>query len=161
MGVKWRERERRALRRTSQSQECCICYNFFSDAKEGKQVITSCCHLFHTSCLLSFEQHLGESKRFCPICRLENYEKQSTCVGSKAFRQYVAAKTIILFWRRYKRHRIRDYRLNHNAVYELRQQSSTPYNLANDSASQRSENTDRVLENTPPRSPRVLKASKQ
>jgi len=78
--VEWVEKEAIALGR-SQSQSCAICHDFFRNHNEQ---ILHCSHVFHSNCLSSFERFVGYENRFCPLCRLEQYSKSLTSVGSLA-----------------------------------------------------------------------------
>jgi hypothetical protein len=61
---------------------CPICMNHFST---GSEIILSCSHLFHKTCLASFEKFACSLRR-CPICRTEGYLARKTSVGSEKYR---------------------------------------------------------------------------
>lgn len=45
------------------------------------QVVLSCSHAFHESCLLAFERHMSNrASPVCPICR-QDYSKKKTFCG--------------------------------------------------------------------------------
>ena len=52
------------------------------------QVLLSCSHVFHLSCLKSLERFSG-CKR-CPMCRRENYQKRIIYEGANCHRQWAA-----------------------------------------------------------------------
>ena len=61
-------------------------------------MILSCCHVFHETCLASFERYIGKEKRFCPLCRFQLYDKNITNIGIVASKR--AASTLIAsHWR--------------------------------------------------------------
>lgn len=51
----------------SDPDACCpICMEGF---RQGHEVLLSCSHIFHRSCLRSFENFIGTGELSCPICR--------------------------------------------------------------------------------------------
>ena len=54
------------------------------------QLITSCSHTFHRSCLEAFERFTG--KKCCPMCRKERYEKRLIHEASKIYKTQCATK---------------------------------------------------------------------
>lgn len=51
----------------SDPDSCCpICMEGF---RQGHEVLLSCSHIFHRSCLRSFENFIGSGELTCPICR--------------------------------------------------------------------------------------------
>ncbi len=78
--IEWKERETTALARNL-SQSCAVCCEFYGRGDEH-QIILSCCHVYHPHCLNSFEKFVGFDKRFCPLCRVGNYSKSVTKIGS-------------------------------------------------------------------------------
>ena len=95
----------------SDPDSCCpICMEGF---KQGHEVLLSCSHIFHRTCLRSFENFTKDNELTCPICRTRNYQKKITHIGSKAFEKVCALKVQRL-WRGYaiRRHfrvRLREY----------------------------------------------------
>ncbi len=88
----WVAKEDEALRRGDCRGNCSIC---FEDFGVSSQVILSCSHTFHSSCLLSFERFLAKSRsRTCPICRFAAYEKRSTQIGAMLARESAATKCV-------------------------------------------------------------------
>ena len=61
---------------------CPICMEGFN---QGYEVLLSCSHIFHRSCLESFERFMGRDTRSCPICRKTNYQKKITKCGTAAW----------------------------------------------------------------------------
>lgn len=74
---------------------CPICMEGFSN---GHEVLLSCSHVFHRTCLQNFEKFMRVQERSCPICRRCNYQKKITSSGSKAF-ESVCARKIQALWR--------------------------------------------------------------
>ncbi len=68
-------------------EKCPICREHFTLTE---QVILSCGHVFHRTCLRSFERFVRSSKRFCPICRKQNYQKKLCTEGAKMYRERCA-----------------------------------------------------------------------
>jgi hypothetical protein len=68
--------------------------------KQGHEVLLSCSHIFHRTCLRSFENFMKDNELTCPICRTRNYQKKITHIGSAAFAKVCAAK-IQRNWRGY------------------------------------------------------------
>ena len=67
---------------------CAICLDEFRD---GQQVILSCSHTFHKTCLSSFEKH--NKIQACPISRRQHYDKRVTDQG---FRLYVLKCCVVV-----------------------------------------------------------------
>jgi hypothetical protein len=91
----------------SDPDSCCpICMEGF---KQGHEVLLSCSHIFHRTCLRSFENFMKDNELTCPICRTHNYQKKITRIGSIAYSKVCAAK-IQRLWRGYsvrKTHKVR------------------------------------------------------
>ncbi|POM72001.1 Zinc ion binding protein [Phytophthora palmivora] len=68
---------------------CSICREHFGVAE---QVILSCSHMFHLTCITSFERFLRTNQRVCPICRKQDYQKRCTTVASAFHREYSAKR---------------------------------------------------------------------
>ena len=58
-----------------QDAYCPICMEGFN---QGFEVLLSCSHMYHRSCLQSFEKFMKSAERSCPICRTTNYQKKIT-----------------------------------------------------------------------------------
>ena len=54
------------------------------------QLITSCSHTFHQTCLEAFERFTG--KKCCPMCRKDQYQKRIIHEASKAYKSQCATK---------------------------------------------------------------------
>ena len=77
-----------------QETACPICMTGFNQQME---VLLSCTHMFHRTCIASFEKfNRAANKRrkmshltcfVCPICRAERYQKRLTTIGTKAYRR--------------------------------------------------------------------------
>lgn len=78
---------------------CPICMIGFTQSNE---LLLSCGHLFHSSCLLGFEKFANKSitERSCPICRHPKYQKRTTNIGTKSY-QYVCCRIIQSNWRKW------------------------------------------------------------
>jgi hypothetical protein len=91
----WSEVEQTAASRNE--CHCPICMVGFN---QGCEVLLSCSHMFHRSCIASFEKfvkipnekkHQLKSFSFvCPLCRATNYQKRMTTKGSAAYRRSCA-----------------------------------------------------------------------
>ncbi|CAN0267681.1 unnamed protein product [Ascophyllum nodosum] len=73
---------------------CPICREAFRGERE---VLLSCSHVFHKSCLASFERFSRthqerNQERCCPLCRKMDYQKKATALGAVAWRQYCARR---------------------------------------------------------------------
>ena len=68
---------------------CPICMEGFN---QGYEVLLSCSHIFHRSCLESFERFMERDARSCPICRKSNYQKKITKCGTVAWEVHCATK---------------------------------------------------------------------
>jgi hypothetical protein len=58
-----------------QDAYCPICMEGFN---RGYEVLLSCSHMYHRTCLQSFEKFMKSAERSCPICRTTNYQKKIT-----------------------------------------------------------------------------------
>ncbi|CAM9093605.1 unnamed protein product, partial [Ectocarpus fasciculatus] len=76
---------------------CPICMEGFST---GHEVLLSCSHMFHRSCLGAFEK-IRSLDRCCPVCREPNYQKKITHVGSRCFEEHSVTRLQAL-WRGYR-----------------------------------------------------------
>jgi len=63
---------------------CPICMEPFSSSCE---VLLSCSHIFHQTCLRSFENFLRDGVPSCPLCRSKNYQKKTTALGTLGYRK--------------------------------------------------------------------------
>lgn len=68
---------------------CPICQDPFADRD---QVILSCEHAYHRSCLETFERFssLRGQRPTCPVCRAQDYQKHLTHVGRETHREVCA-----------------------------------------------------------------------
>ncbi|EGF78768.1 hypothetical protein BATDEDRAFT_26718 [Batrachochytrium dendrobatidis JAM81] len=62
-------------------------------------ILLSCSHIFHKSCLESYERHV--QMKCCPLCRDTTYQKMLTAEGRRACRRISAIK-IQKTWRMWK-----------------------------------------------------------
>lgn len=67
--------------------KCPICCESFTIQD---QILLSCSHIYHRSCLESYEKHVF--KKSCPLCRTEDYEKRLYFEGKKSFYHKAAIK---------------------------------------------------------------------
>lgn len=58
----------------------------------------SCSHIFHKTCLQSFEKFVKAEARTCPLCRHRNYQKKLTVKGTEAHMKRCAI-LIQAYWR--------------------------------------------------------------
>lgn len=98
-------------RKGLEKELCSVCMEPFA---LREVLLTSCCHLFHRSCLQSFEnfQKANDRALQCPICRKEAYEKRLTRQAAK-FYILQSARRLQAAWRG---HRVRQ------AFYHMRRQ---------------------------------------
>jgi len=47
------------------------------------QVLLSCSHAFHATCLHSFERYVGADRRTCPVCRAAMYQTRRVRLGAR------------------------------------------------------------------------------
>ena len=81
----WAVVAERSRERASARQPCAICLSPFRDEA---QVLLSCSHVFHKTCLGSWE--LFSSSRKCPVCRKNHYQKRATDEGVIVYREQCA-----------------------------------------------------------------------
>lgn len=102
----WDKLKRKAKERGDSEHPCPICQE---DYTTQEQVILSCSHTFHRSCLDAVERHF-QGKKSCPLCRQENYEKRVVFEGRREYKQKCAIK-LQAYWRMYRlRKRYLEYR---------------------------------------------------
>lgn len=103
--AEWASVKSASLSRGDSHLPCPIC-----QAEYGlkEQVLLSCSHVFHRTCLQSFERYSG--KKQCPMCRRPNYQTRVIHEGARQCREKAAAR-IQALWRGYKiRKRYAEYR---------------------------------------------------
>ena len=98
----WNAIKQRSNDRQDSNCPCPICQEHFG---LGQQVLLSCSHVFHRTCLATFEKFVshngnGSDLRTCPICRRAQYEKRVIYEGAKIHRAKCAAR-IQAAWRGY------------------------------------------------------------
>ena len=98
--IEWRQAFKTAKHRLKKEPLCSICLNNFGTET---QVLLSCTHVFHKTCLKSYEKHSGERK--CPLCRKKNYEKTNYYEGARIFITKSAIKIQSLY-RMFSQHSI-------------------------------------------------------
>jgi hypothetical protein len=82
--TEWVQIEKTFFNRVSSKQikeeTCPIC---FENLQFAEQTILSCSHVYHKTCLESFERFMRNkgSDKACPICRKENYDKKPFVAG--------------------------------------------------------------------------------
>eukprot|EP00911_Craspedida_sp_UC1_P000110 UC1_evm1s87 len=74
--------------RGDSSQPCPICKSPFD--LNGEQVILSCTHVFHKSCLQSYEHYAGTRRHACPLCRQTHYQARVIHEGARCHLEYCA-----------------------------------------------------------------------
>ncbi|EQC42470.1 hypothetical protein, variant [Saprolegnia diclina VS20] len=85
----WEDVEQQAEARGDAEYPCSICREPFG---VHAKVLLSCSHMFHHTCLTSFERFLRTTDRVCPLCRKQNYEKKATQSGEAHFRSICARR---------------------------------------------------------------------
>jgi hypothetical protein len=85
--TQWEAVEQQAKARHEHKGLCPICKEMLG---KTTAVILSCSHLFHKSCLSSFEKHAG--KKVCPICRKQAYDSKHFSETETYYREYSATK---------------------------------------------------------------------
>lgn len=81
--------------RNDSANPCAVCQEPFG---LEPQVLLSCSHVFHRTCLRSFERFSG--KRSCPMCRKEKYQARLIFEGAKLHLDKAATK-LQACWRGY------------------------------------------------------------
>ena len=86
----WISIETKLSSRLLRDSSCPICMEGFN---QGYEVLLSCSHIFHRSCLESFENFMGKGEmRSCPLCRKPNYQKKITKCGTAAWEAKCATR---------------------------------------------------------------------
>lgn len=91
----WRAVKSKSNDRKDSDQPCVICKEEFGTED---QVLLSCSHVFHKTCLQAFERFSGG--KTCPMCRKEEYETRVIHEGRKLWQHKCAIK-IQAAWRGY------------------------------------------------------------
>ena len=91
-----------------------ICCEPFRDQK---QVLLSCGHVFHRTCLRSWERH--SKSRCCPVCRKQHYRKRGIADGANVYRDECAVR-LQAAWRGARTRRTTDRALRHANPTRLR-----------------------------------------
>ncbi|CAG9464963.1 unnamed protein product [Pedinophyceae sp. YPF-701] len=89
----WKAVREKSRARGDLTSRCAICLDGFGNQK---QTLLSCSHVFHSTCIKSFERYAGV--RVCPICRAEQYQATDVRDGRRAARR-AAAVRIQAWWR--------------------------------------------------------------
>ncbi|XP_032228491.2 RING finger protein 32 [Nematostella vectensis] len=77
----WQSVKQQSNARLDSTLPCVICKEDFGNLQ---QVLLSCSHVFHRTCLEAFEKFSG--KKCCPMCRKEKYQKRIIHEGAKQHR---------------------------------------------------------------------------
>ncbi|NXO54583.1 RNF32 protein, partial [Aramus guarauna] len=91
----WVKIKQRSVQHGDSVQPCAICREEFA---LQPQVLLSCSHVFHKSCLKAFEKFTG--KKSCPMCRKEQYQTRVIHDGARLFKIKCAIR-IQASWRGY------------------------------------------------------------
>jgi hypothetical protein len=83
----WATVERTCVERQFAEESCSICRD---DFQLQPQVLLSCSHVFHASCISSFERFTGH--KTCPLCRHTPYERRPCLLGADIHRRRCAIK---------------------------------------------------------------------
>ncbi|KAJ3285842.1 RING finger protein 32 [Borealophlyctis nickersoniae] len=92
----WEDVKRVSEKRDDFTHPCAICQEAFT---MEDQVLLSCSHVFHRTCLESYERYI--QKKSCPLCRQANYEKRLSFEGRRKY-QNLAAVRIQKTWRMWR-----------------------------------------------------------
>eukprot|EP01116_Phalansterium_solitarium_P021986 TRINITY_DN7083_c0_g1_i2.p1 TRINITY_DN7083_c0_g1~~TRINITY_DN7083_c0_g1_i2.p1 ORF type:complete len:197 (-),score=4.16 TRINITY_DN7083_c0_g1_i2:99-689(-) len=87
----WKEIDLQSKNRKDATFPCAICKERFG---VQEQVLLSCSHTFHSTCLSSYER-FSKSKT-CPLCRKERYLTRKTKEGYKVHRVDCSTKYVLL-----------------------------------------------------------------
>ncbi|KAL5011029.1 hypothetical protein ScPMuIL_013334 [Solemya velum] len=91
----WANVKLKSNNREDSAMPCVICKE---DFRTEEQVLLSCTHVFHKTCLQAFERFTG--RKSCPMCRKEQYQTRVIHEGSKLHRIKCAVR-IQSAWRGY------------------------------------------------------------
>ncbi|XP_073236816.1 RING finger protein 32-like [Porites lutea] len=91
----WKEVKEKSNARQDSSQPCVICKEDFG---LQQQVLLSCSHVFHRTCLEAFEKFSG--RKSCPMCRKEQYQRRIIHEGAREYRVKCTTR-IQAAWRGY------------------------------------------------------------
>ena len=91
----WQGIQRVSNKRLDSANPCPICKDHFH---LQPQLLLSCSHIFHRSCLESYERFVQQ--RVCPVCRCEQYQARVVFEGARHTRER-AAVLIQSCWRGY------------------------------------------------------------
>ncbi|KAJ9517624.1 hypothetical protein QJQ45_025042, partial [Haematococcus lacustris] len=104
----WDKVQLQARLRQDSNSECPICREGF---KAESQVLLSCSHVFHKSCLASFERYARV--RCCPLCRAAQYQKRLIQDGAERYRTACATRIQAAVRGHLARKRYRELRKHH------------------------------------------------
>uniref|UniRef100_A0A4W4F4L0 RING-type domain-containing protein n=1 Tax=Electrophorus electricus TaxID=8005 RepID=A0A4W4F4L0_ELEEL len=93
--VEWTGIKSRSLQEGDSVHPCVICREEF---RLQPQVLLSCSHVFHKTCLEAFECFSG--RKCCPMCRREQYETRLIHDGARLYREKCTVR-IQACWRGY------------------------------------------------------------
>ena len=79
--MSWHAIEASIIAKQDPDSSCPICMESFCSSSCG-EVLLSCSHIFHQTCLRSFENFLRDGIPSCPLCRIKNYQKKTTTLGT-------------------------------------------------------------------------------
>ncbi|KAM6900474.1 RING finger protein 32 [Xenentodon cancila] len=91
----WIQVKARSVLQKESAQPCVICREEFC---LQSQVLLSCSHVYHRTCLQAFERYSG--RKCCPMCRREQYETRVIHDAARLFRHQCATR-IQAYWRGY------------------------------------------------------------
>ena len=94
----WQEIKRVSNKRLDSTNPCPICKDSFH---LQAQLLLSCSHIFHRSCMESYERFVRQ--RVCPVCRCEQYQARVVYEGARHTRERAA----VLIQSRWRGHRAR------------------------------------------------------
>ena len=92
----WRKQKSKSNKRNDSSEPCPICKEMYIPGRQ--QVLLSCSHVFHRSCISSYEKLSG--RKSCPICRNLHYQTRVIYEGENLTLEACATK-IQAVWKMY------------------------------------------------------------
>ncbi|KAJ9462229.1 hypothetical protein DIPPA_00192 [Diplonema papillatum] len=114
----WAAAEVRSEARSDSKDPCAVCHEPFTD--RTLQVILSCSHVFHSTCIRNIEKFAlsrAAPARACPLCRKTDYEKRPHDAGRCAWRAKMATRVQALWRGVQARRAVLRFKLETNPVF--------------------------------------------
>lgn len=92
--TEWQHAVSKSLHRHDCGRECAICQVAFVASSDTAQVILSCSHVYHETCIKQFEKFVRKSGAdvSCPICRAPKYHKRIHYEGKAQVQNHAASR---------------------------------------------------------------------